>query len=159
SHLAAELFKTMTGVQMTHVPYRGNAPALTDLIAGQVHLGFDSMPASIEYVRAGNLRALGVSTVSRSQALPDVPTIAESVPGYESSSWYGVAAPSNTPSEIVRKLNSEINAGLADPRIKARLIDLGGMLLPGSPQDFKNLMTEETEKWGKLIRTAGIKAE
>jgi len=159
SHLAGELFKMMTGVNMVHVPYRGNAPALTDLLAGQVQLGFDTMPSSIEYIRAGRLRALAISTVTRSQALPDVPTVSEFVPGYESSGFFGFGAPENTPAAIVDKLNGEINAGLADPKLKAQLIDLGGIILGGSPADFRKLIADETEKWGKVIRAANIKAE
>jgi tripartite-type tricarboxylate transporter receptor subunit TctC len=159
THMAGELFKAMTGVHMVHVPYRGNAPALTDLLAGQVQLGFDTMPSSIEYIRAGKLRALAVSTVTRSEALPDVPTVSEFVPGYESSPYFGVGVPSNTPAEIVHKLNIEINAGLADPKLKARLVDLGGMILAGSPAEFGKLIADETEKWGKVIRAANIKPE
>ena len=159
SHMAGELFKAMTGTQIVLVQYRGNAPALTDLLAGQVQLGFDTMPASIEYIRSGKLRALGVSTLARSQALPDVPTVNESVPGYESSGFFGLFAPRNTPAEIVERLNREVNAGLADPVLKGRLADLGGMALVGSPADFGTLMAEETEKWGKVIRAANIKPE
>ena len=159
SHLAGELFKVMTGVDMVHVQYRGNAPALTDLLAGQVQLGFDTMPASIEYIRAGKLRALGVSTLARSQALPDLPSVSEFVPGYESSGFFGIVAPAKTPSAIVDKLNKEINAALADPKMKTRLADLGGMILAGSPADFRSLIAEETDKWGKVIRAANIKAD
>jgi tripartite-type tricarboxylate transporter receptor subunit TctC len=159
SHLAGELFKVMTGVDMVHVQYRGNAPALTDLLAGQVQLGFDTMPASIEYVRAGKLRALAVSTVTRSQTLPDLPSVSEFVPGYESSGYFGVGAPGKTSGEIVDRLNTEINAGLADPKLRAQLTDLGGMILAGSPADFRKLIEDETEKWGKVIRAANIKAE
>ena len=149
----------MTGVDMIHVPYRGNGPALTDLLAGQVQLGFDTLPSSIEYIRAGKLRALAVSTLARSQALPDLPSVSEFVPGYESSGFFGVGAPAKTSSEIVDKLNKEINAGLADIKLKAQLADLGGMILPGSPADFRILIAEEIEKWGKLIRAANIKPE
>jgi tripartite-type tricarboxylate transporter receptor subunit TctC len=159
THMAGELFKAMTGVHMVHVPYRGNAPALTDLLAGQVQLGFDTMPSSIEYIRAGKLRALAVSTATRSEALPDVPTVSEFVPGYESSPYFGVGVPSNTPAEIVHKLNMEINAGLADPKLRARLVDLGGMMLAGSPADFRKLIVDETEKWAKVIRAANIKPQ
>jgi tripartite-type tricarboxylate transporter receptor subunit TctC len=159
NHMTAELFKAMTGVHMVHVPYRGNAPALTDLLAGQVQLSFDTIPSLIEYVRAGKLRALAVSTATRSEALPDVPTLSEFVPGYESSAYFGVGIPANTPAEIVHTLNTEINAGLADPKLRGRLIDLGGMLLGGSPSDFKRHIAQETEKWGKVIRAANIKAE
>jgi tripartite-type tricarboxylate transporter receptor subunit TctC len=159
NHIAGELFKTMTGINMIHVPYRGAAPALTDLLAGQVQISFVGMTASIEYIRAGKLRGLAVTTATRSEALPDLPTVAEFVPGYEASQWYGVGAPKNTPAEIVHRLNKEINASLADPKIKDRLTDLGGVILGGSPTDFGNLIAEETEKWGKVIRAANIKAE
>jgi tripartite-type tricarboxylate transporter receptor subunit TctC len=159
SHLAGELFKVMTGVDLVHVPYRGNAPALTDLLAGQVQLGFDSLPSTIEYIRAGRLRPLGVSTATRSQALPDVPTIGETVPGYESSAFYGIGAPKTTPTEIVDMLNREINAGLADPKLSARLADLGGMMLPGSAAEFGKLISDETEKWARVIRAANIKSQ
>ena len=158
-HVAGELFKMMTGVDMVHVPYRGAAPALTDLLGGQVQVMFAAMPASIEYIKAGKLRALAVTTATRSEALPDIPTVGDFVPGYEASAWYGVGAPKNTPAEIVDKLNKEINAGLADPKIKARLADLGGTLLAGSPADFGKLIADETEKWGKVIKFAGIKPE
>jgi tripartite-type tricarboxylate transporter receptor subunit TctC len=159
SHMAGELFKLMTGVNMVHIQYRGNGPALIDLLAGQVQVGFDTMPASIEYIRAGKLRALAVCTVTRSDALPDLPTVAEFVPGYESSGYFGFGAPAKTPAEIVDKLNKEINAGLADPKLKAQLADLGGIILGGSPGDFRTLVAEETEKWAKVIRAANIKAE
>ena len=158
-HVAGELFKMMTGVDMVHVPYRGAAPALTDLLGGQVQVMFGTMPASIEYIRAGKLRALAVTTATRSEALPDIPTVGEFVPGYEASAWYGIGAPKNTPAEIVDKLNKEINAGLADPKMKARLADLGGTVLAGSPADFGKLIADETEKWGKVIRAANIKPE
>jgi tripartite-type tricarboxylate transporter receptor subunit TctC len=144
---------------MVHVQYRGNAPALIDLLAGQVQLGFDTLPASIEYIRTGKLRALAVSTLARSQALPDLPSVSEFVPGYESSGFFGVGAPGKTTSEIVDKLNKEINASLADPKLKARLADLGGMVLSGSPADFRTLIAEEIKKWRKVIRAANIKAE
>jgi tripartite-type tricarboxylate transporter receptor subunit TctC len=149
----------MTGLNMVHIQYRGNGPALIDLLAGQVQVGFDTMPASIEYIRARKLRALAVSTVTRSGALPDLPTVAEFVPGYESSGWFGFGAPAKTPAEIVDKLNQEINAGLADPKLRAQLTDLGGIILSGSQVDFSALITDETEKWGKVIRAANIKAE
>ena len=158
THMAGELFKAMTGTQIVLVQYRGNGPALTDLLAGHVQLGFDTMPSSIEYIRAGKVHALGVSTLTRSQALPDVPTISEFVPSYESSGWFGLFAPKNTPVEIVDKLNKEINAALAEPKMKARLADLGGMLLAGSAADFAKLVADETEKWAKVIRAANIKA-
>jgi tripartite-type tricarboxylate transporter receptor subunit TctC len=159
THMAGELFKAMTGTQIVLVQYRGNAPALTDLLAGQVQLGFDTMPSSIEYIRAGKLRALGVSTLTRSEALPDVPAISEFVPGYESSGYFGFGVPKNTPAEIVDRLNREINAGLADPRLKSRLADLGGMTLAGTPADFGMLNAEETDKWAKVIRAANIKPD
>jgi tripartite-type tricarboxylate transporter receptor subunit TctC len=158
-HICGELFKTMAGVTMVHVPYRGDAPALTDLIGGQVQVYFGTLAASIEYVKAGKVRALAVSTATRSEALPDVPTLAEFVPGYEVSLWTGLGAPQGTPAEIVAKLNEEINAGLADPRIKARLADLGATVHAGSPAAFGQLMADETEKWRKVIRAANIKAE
>jgi tripartite-type tricarboxylate transporter receptor subunit TctC len=158
-HIAGELFKMMAGVDMVHVPYRGAGPALTDLLGGQVQVAFASMPSSIQYIRAGKLRALAVVTATRSEVLPDVPTIGEFVPGYEASSWYGVGAPKATPAEIIDKLNKEINAGLADPKIEARLANLGGDVLALSPADFGKLIADETEKWGKLIRTLSIKPD
>jgi tripartite-type tricarboxylate transporter receptor subunit TctC len=157
-HVGGELFKMMTGVNMVHVPYRGSPPALTDLIAGQVQMSFVATVASIEYIRAGKLRALAVTTTTRSDVLPDLPTVGEFVPGFEASIWFGIGAPKNTPTEIVDRLNKEINAGLADPRIKTQLGDLGGTVLAGSPADFGTLIAEETEKWGKVIRAANIKA-
>ena len=159
SHVSGELFKMMAGVDMVHVPYRGGAPALTDLLAGQVQAMFVTLPASIEYVRAGKLRALAVTTTTRSEALPDIPTVGDFVPGYEASGFFGLGAPKNTPAEIIEKLNKEINAALADPKIKARLADLGGTVLPGSPAEFGKLIADETEKWGKVIRAANIKPE
>jgi tripartite-type tricarboxylate transporter receptor subunit TctC len=158
-HVSGELFKMMTGVQMIHVPYRGLAPALTDLLGGQAQVLFGALTSSIEYIRAGKLRALAVTTTARSEALPDLPTIGEFLPGYEASQWYGIGAPKNTPAEIVDRLNKEINAALADRKIKARLADLGGTPLVGSPADFGKLIAEETEKWGKVIRAANIKAD
>jgi len=159
NHLAGELFKMMAGVDMVHVPYRGAGPALTDLLGGQVQLFFGGMASSIEYVRTDRLRAFAITTGTRAVALPDLPTVSEFVPGYEVSDWFGAGAPKGTPAEIVDKLNEEINAGLADPKIKARLADLGGAVLPGSPADFGKLIAEETEKWGKVIRAANIKPE
>ena len=156
-HLAGELFKIMTGVDMVHVPYRGDAPALTDLIGGQVQVMFGNMPSSIEHIRAGKLRPLAVTTAARSEALPDLPPVGDFVPGYEASTWQGLGAPGNTPAEIVDKLNKEINAALSDPKIKARLADLGGTVLSGSPADFGRLIADEIEKWGKVIRAANIK--
>jgi tripartite-type tricarboxylate transporter receptor subunit TctC len=159
SHMAGELFKMMAGVNMVHVPYRGGGPALTDLLGGQVQAMFPGTIASVEYIRTGKLRALAVTTATRSEALPDLPTVGDFVPGYESSLMDGVGAPKNTPAEIVDKLNKEINAGLADRKIKARFADLGAIVLPGSPSDFGKLIADETEKWGKVIQAANIKPE
>jgi tripartite-type tricarboxylate transporter receptor subunit TctC len=158
-HISGELFKMMTGVNLLHVPYRGGAPAVTDLLGGQLQMIFDPMPESIQFIRAGKLRALAVTTVARSESLPDVPTVADFVPGYDTSTWLGLGLPRNTPTEIVDKLNKEINAGLADPTIKARFAELGGTVLPGSHAEFRKLIVEETEKWAKVIQTAHIKAE
>ena len=158
SHLAGQLFNVMTGVNLQHVPYRGDGPAMADLIAGQVPVAFATMIASIEHIRAGQLRPLGVTTLKRSDVLPDLPSISEFVPGYETSSWFGIAAPAGTPADIIETLNRETNAGLADPAIKARLADMGCMVLRGSAADFGKLIADETEKWGKVIRDAGIKA-
>ena len=159
SHLAGQLFNTATGINLQHVPYRGDGPAMADLIAGQVQVGFGTMTASIGHIRADKLRPLAVTTLSRSNALPGIPSVSEFVPSYEASSWFGIAAPRGTPVEIIQILNRETNAGLADPRIEARLTDMGGMLLTGSPADFGKLIADETEKWGKVIKLAGIKAE
>jgi tripartite-type tricarboxylate transporter receptor subunit TctC len=159
THLAGELFRMMTGINMQHVPYRGAPAALTDLIARQVQVFFGNLPGSIEYVKAGTLRALAVTTATRSDVLPDVPTVGEFVPGYQSSAWLGLGVPRNTPADIVDKLNKEVNAGLADPKLKARLADVGGAVLAGSPADFGKLIADETEKWGKVVKFAGIKAE
>ncbi len=159
SHLAGELFMLMTGIDMVHVPYRGSPPALTDLMGGQVQVMFDNIPTSIEYIRAGKLRPLAVTAATRLDVLPDVPPLNDFVPGYETSLWLGLGAPRNTPGEIINKLNSEINAALADPRMKARLADLGGIVLPGTPADFGKLIADDTEKWAKVIRTANIKVE
>jgi tripartite-type tricarboxylate transporter receptor subunit TctC len=159
SHVFGELFKMMAGVKMVHVPYRGTGPALTDLIGGQVQIFFDGLPTSLEHIRSGKLRALAVTTATRSDVLPDIPTLSDFLQGYEASLWFGFGAPKNTPSEIVNKLNEEINAALDDPKMKARLADLGGTVLPGSPADFGKLIADETEKWGKVIRAANIKAE
>jgi len=158
-HLSGELFKMMTDINMVHVAYRGAPPALTDLISGQVQVMFGPLPASIELIRAGKLRPLAVTTTTRSEALPNIPTVGEFVPGYEASGWNGVGAPKNTPAEIVDKLNKEINAGLADPNIKARLADLGGTPLAGSPADFGTLVADETEKWAKVVKFSGARAE
>jgi tripartite-type tricarboxylate transporter receptor subunit TctC len=158
-HLAGELFKMMTNVNLVHVPYRGGAPAITDLLGGQVQVMFDVLPESIEYIRTGKLRPLAVTTANRLEVLPDVPAVGDFVPGYEVNSFYGLGAPRNTPAAIVDKLNQEINAALADARMKARLADLGGTVIVGSPADFGKLIAEETEKWAKVIRAANIKAE
>jgi tripartite-type tricarboxylate transporter receptor subunit TctC len=158
-HLAGELFNIMAGLNLVHVPYRGGAPALTDLISGQVQVMFLSPAASIEYIRSGRLRALAVTAETRWEGLPDLPTVVEFVPGYESSNWFGVGAPKATPAEIVDQLNKEINAALADPKMKARLADLGGTVLPGSPADFGKLIADEIEKWAKVIKFTGIKPE
>jgi tripartite-type tricarboxylate transporter receptor subunit TctC len=159
SHVGGELFKMMTDVNLVHVPYRGAGPALVDLLGGQVQVMFPTMSSSIEYIRAGKLRVLAVTTATRSAALPDVPTVNEFLPGYESSFWTGVGAPKNTPAEIVDKLNKEINAGLADPRMKARLAELGATALPGSSADFGKLIADETEKWAKVIKFAGVQPQ
>ena len=158
-HISGELFKVMAGVDMVHVAYRGSGPALIDLLAGQVQASFDALSSSIGYIRAGKLRPLAVTTATRSEALPELPTIGDFVPGYEASAWYGVVAPRGTPGDIIDVLNREINAAAADPDMRARLADLGGISLAGSPADFGNLITAETEKWRKVIRAAGIKAE
>jgi tripartite-type tricarboxylate transporter receptor subunit TctC len=157
AHLAGELFKSMTGTSMVHVPYRGQAPAIADLLSGQVHVLFATSPASMEFIRTGKLKALAVTTSVRAEALPDLPTVGDFVAGYEASAWYGIGAPQKTPAEIVDRLNQETNAGLADAKLKARLADLGGTLIPGSPADFGKLIADETEKWGKVIRAANIK--
>jgi tripartite-type tricarboxylate transporter receptor subunit TctC len=158
-HMSGELFKLTAGVQMQHVPYRGSGPMLTDLLAGQVQIAFDNLQPSMPHIKAGKLRALAVTTSRRSEALPDLPTVADFVPGYEASTWNGVCAPKNTPAEIVDRLNREINAGLADPTVKGRLAEMGAWVLPGSPADAAKLIADEIEKWGKVIRTANIKAE
>ena len=158
-HVGGELFKMMTGINMLHVPYRGDAPAFTDLLGGQVQVYFATTISSIEHIKTGKLRGLAVTTATRAEAIPDLPTVGDFVPGYEASNWYGVGAPKNTPAEIVDKLNSEINVALANPKIKAALVDLGGTVLAGSPADFAKLITDETEKWGKVIRAANIKPE
>jgi tripartite-type tricarboxylate transporter receptor subunit TctC len=159
SHLVGELFKVMAGVNMVHVPYRGGAPALTDLIGGQVQVMFSPVPESIEFIKADQLRPLAVTSATRLDVLPGIPTVGEFVPGYESSNWQGIGAPKNTPAEIIGKLNKEINATLVDPKMKARLADLGGTVLSGSPADFGKLIADETEKWGKVIKLANIKPE
>jgi tripartite-type tricarboxylate transporter receptor subunit TctC len=158
-HVCGELFKMMAGVDMVHVPYRGAGPALIDLLGGQVQLMFDVMPGSIEHIHAGRVRPLAVTTAMRSQALPDLPTVADILPGFEASSWYGIGAPRNTPAEIVDTLNREINAALVDRRIKARLAELGATVLGGSPADFGTLIADETEKWGKVVKFSGAKPD
>jgi tripartite-type tricarboxylate transporter receptor subunit TctC len=158
-HMSGELFKMMAGIDMTHVPFRGTAPALTSLLGAQVQVMFASMPATLEYVRASKLRALGVTIATRSDALPDVPSVSEFLPGFDAEVYYGIGAPKDTPAEIVERLNREINAGLADPQFKARLIELGSAVLPGSPVDFEKFIANETEKWAKVVKFANIKAE
>jgi tripartite-type tricarboxylate transporter receptor subunit TctC len=158
-HLSGELLKTMSGINLVHVPYRGTPPALADLLAGQVQMMFDNIPGSIGHIKTGKVRALGVTAPKRVAAIPEVPTIGETVPGYEVSIWYGIAAPKGTPPEIVGKLNQAVNAILADPKLQARLAELGGEPMPMTPAEFGELVAEETEKWGKVIRAAKIKAE
>jgi tripartite-type tricarboxylate transporter receptor subunit TctC len=158
-HMAGELFKFMAGIDMVHAPYRGSPPALTDLLAGQVQVMFAPLPSSIEYVRAGKLRGLAVTTAKRSDALPEIPTVGEFLPGYETSAFYGIGAPKNTPVEIVDRLNKEVNAGLIDPMLKARLAGLGSVPVPTTPAEFAKFIADETEKWRKVIRTANIKPE
>jgi tripartite-type tricarboxylate transporter receptor subunit TctC len=159
SHVSGELFNMMAGVNIVHVPYRGAAPALTDLLGGQVQVMFPALATAIEYVRAGTLRALAVTTAARSEALPNLPTVADFLPGYESSTWFGIGAPRNTPAGIIDKLNREINAALADPTIKARFADLGGKELPLSAADFGRLITEETAKWAEVVRFSGARPD
>jgi tripartite-type tricarboxylate transporter receptor subunit TctC len=159
SHVGGELLKMMTGINMVHVPYRGSAPAFTDLLSGQVHVFLVNPAASMEHVRTGKLRPLAITSATRSEALPDIPTVAEFIPGYEATLFYGIGAPKNTPAEIVNRLNKEINAGLTDPKIKERLAAVDGAVLVVSPADFGKLIAEETVKWAKVVRTANIKAE
>lgn len=154
-HLSGELFMAMTGIRMTHVPYRGAGPALTDLIAGTVDVMFDNLPSSIEFIKAGKLRAIAVTTEKRNEALPDVPSVGETVPGYEASAWFGIGAPRGTPAEIVDKLNRTVNAALADPKMRTRLAELGGIPMPGTPAEFGKVMADETEKWAKAVRFSG----
>ena len=158
-HMSGELFKMLTGTDMVHVPYRGGAPALTDLIAGQVHVMFDNIPTCAEHVKSGKLRGLAVTSTTRSDVLPDLPTLADFLPGYEASAWYGFAAPKNTPAAIIEKLNKEINAVLADPAAKRRFTEIGAILLPGSAADFGKLLADETEKWGKVVKFSGAKVD
>jgi tripartite-type tricarboxylate transporter receptor subunit TctC len=159
THVSGELFKLMAGVNMLHVPYRGEAPAVSDLLGGQVQVYFAGIIGSIEYVRAGQLRALAVTTSSRSEALPDIPSLSEFLPGYEAIGWFGVGAPKSTPPEIIDKLNKEINAGLADPKLRARFAELSSPVMPGSATDFGHFIVKETEKWAKVVKFAGIKAD
>ena len=159
AHIVGEYFKLMTGTDLTHVPYRGAAPAVTDLIGGQIQVAFTELATSLGHVKSGSLRALAVTTTARAEALPDVPTLSEFIPGFEASQWIGLAAPKDTPPDIVERLNREINAALADATLKTRFADLGGMVLPGSPDDFGKLIRDETEKWGKVIREANIKVQ
>jgi len=156
-HMSGELFKMMTGVNMVHVPYRGGALALTDMIGGQVQVMFDNIPTAMEFVRSGKLRGLAVTGAGRSETLPDLPTVADFVPGYEATSWYGLGAPNGTPAEIIEKLNREVNASLTDPKAKARFSELGATLIPGTPAEFGKLLAEETEKWGKVVKFSGAK--
>jgi tripartite-type tricarboxylate transporter receptor subunit TctC len=158
-HMSGELFKMMTGIDIVHVPYRGGAQALTDLLGGQVQVMFDNVPTSLEHIRSGRLRPLAVTTATRLEALPDVPTVAEYVPGYESSAWYGIGVPKGTPSEIIAILNREVNAALADPNMKARFADLSAAAIPGSPADFGKFLADESEKWAKVVKFAGAKAD
>jgi tripartite-type tricarboxylate transporter receptor subunit TctC len=158
-HMSGELFKMLTGINMVHVPYRGGAPAMTDLLAGQVQVMFDNIPTCAEHVKSGKLRGLAVTSTTRSDVLPDLPVVADFLPGYEASAWYGVCAPKNTPPEIVEKLNKTINEVLADPKAKGRFTELGALLLPGSPTDFQKLLANETEKWGKVVKFAGAKVD
>jgi tripartite-type tricarboxylate transporter receptor subunit TctC len=158
-HMSGELFKMMTGVDLVHVPYRGGALALTDLIGGQVQVMFDNLPSSAEYIKTGKLRGLAVTSTIRSEVLPDLPTVSEFVPGYEASAWYGIGVPKDTPAEIIDKLNKAVNVILGDPTSKARFAELGASLLPGSPADFGKLVAEETEKWGKVVKFCGAKAD
>jgi tripartite-type tricarboxylate transporter receptor subunit TctC len=159
SHVAGELFKMMSGANMLHVPYRGSAPMVTDLVGGQVQAAFDNLPASIEHIKAGKLRALAVTTAVRWDSLPDIPTVAEFLPDFETSAYVAIGLPRNTPTAIIDKLNREINAALADPKIKARVADLGAAVYPGSPADFSKLVAEETQKWAKVVKSAGLRPE
>jgi tripartite-type tricarboxylate transporter receptor subunit TctC len=158
-HMSGELFKAMTGIDMVHVPYRGSAGAYPDLMTEKVHVLFDNLPGSIEFVRSGQLRALGVTVAERWPALPDVPTIAETLPGYEASIWYGISAPRGTPADIVAILNKSVAAGLADPKVKAKLAELGGIPMPMSPAEFGKLVADETEKWAKVVKFANISVD
>ena len=158
-HLSGELFKAMTGVNMVHVPYRGSAPALTDLLGGQVHVMFDNMPSSVAHIKAGSLRPLAVTTETRNEQLPDVPTVGETVPGYEASAWFGIGVPKGTPKEIIEKLNKAVQEAFDDPKVKARLAELGGTPLRGTPEDFGKIIAAETEKWKKVVEFSGATVE
>jgi tripartite-type tricarboxylate transporter receptor subunit TctC len=158
-HMSGELFKMMTGIQMTHVPYRGSAPALTDMISGQVQVMFDNIPSSIEHIRAGKLRPLAVTGTTRSDLLPDIPIVADYLPGYEASAWYGFGAPRGTPPDIIEKLNKTVNDILADPAVKKKFADMGATLIVSSPADFGKYVAAETEKWGKVVKFAGVKPD
>jgi tripartite-type tricarboxylate transporter receptor subunit TctC len=158
-HLSGELFKAMTGVNIVHVPYRGSAPALTDLLGGQVQVMFDNMPSSVAHIKAGSLRPLAVTTATRNEQLPDVPTVGETVPGYEASAWFGIGAPKGTPKEIIEKLNKAVQEAFEDPKVKARLAELGGTVLPGTPEDFGKIIAAETEKWKKVVEFSGATVE
>jgi tripartite-type tricarboxylate transporter receptor subunit TctC len=158
-HMSGELFKMLTGTNMVHIPYRGGAPAMTDLLAGQVQVMFDNIPTCAEHVKSGKLRGLAVTSTTRSDVLPDLPTVADFLPGYEASAWYGITAPKGTPPEIIERLNTTINEILADPKAKARFTELGAFLLPGTPADFFKLLANETDKWGKVVKFAGAKVD
>jgi tripartite-type tricarboxylate transporter receptor subunit TctC len=158
-HMSGELFKMMTGIQMVHVPYRGGAAALTDVMAGQVHVMFDNIPTCAEHIKAGNLRGLAVTSTARSHVLPDLPTVSDFVPGYEASAWYGLGAPKGTPSDIVVLINDAVNAALRDQKPKARFAELGAALLPGSASDFGRLLADETEKWGRVVKFSGARPD
>jgi tripartite-type tricarboxylate transporter receptor subunit TctC len=158
-HMSGEMFKMMTGCDMLHVPFKGAGPALTELIPGRVHVLFDNLPSSISHIKGGRLRALGVTTTTRDAALPDVPPVAETVPGYEATAWFGMGAPKGTPRDVVEKLNAEVNRALADPKMRERLAELGGKPIPGTPEDFGRVMAEETARWEKVVKASGAKAE
>jgi tripartite-type tricarboxylate transporter receptor subunit TctC len=158
-HLSGELFMAMTGVKMTHVPYRGSAPALTDMLAGNVHVIFDNMPSSIQHIKAGSLRPLAVTTEQRAKALPDVPTVGDTVKGYEASAWFGIGVPKGTPRAIIDKLNAEVNAILAEPAIRTKLEEMGGMFMNGTPEAFGKIVESETEKWAKVVQSSGAKVD
>ena len=158
-HMSGEMFKMMTGCEMLHVPYKGAGPALTDLIGGQVHVLFDNLPSSIGHIKGGRLRALAVTSEARSPVLPDVPTVADTVPGYEATAWFGVGMPKGSPREAIMKINAVVNQALADPTVKAKLLELGGVPIPGTPEDFGKTIVHETEKWAKVVKASGAKAE